>query len=102
MFYERNLTVEMNIAQLVNRYSLMSCDDVRTAGGKYVNCGDRKLRYLASTYRIRRHKEGHPDPIAYEYWDKYYYFKRDFQRFCGVWLREQIRKQNKKNERSAA
>lgn len=97
MDYERDFSVEMEIARMVNRYPLLSCNDVRTAGGKFVNCGDRKLRYLAQEFKLRRHAN-----YAYEYADKWYHFRKSFQDFCGVWLREQIKKQNRKHDRVAA
>jgi hypothetical protein len=90
-----DLSVKMRMAWLVSQYEMLSCDDVRTARTNRCTCGDRKLRYLAEHYR-NRNFNGHY-PHAYEYRDKWYYFRRGFQRFCRTWYRNQVARQEKRS-----
>jgi hypothetical protein len=100
MKYESDLSVEMRIADLVSRFSLLSCNDVRTARTNECCCGDRKLRYLAKHYRDRHFNNYYP--VAYEYADKWYHFRRGFQNFCARWLRDQKKRLEQKREQVAA
>lgn len=99
--YLSDPTIEMRIADLVSRYAELDCNDIRTAMTDACCCGDRKLRYLAEYYRLRKQKNGHY-PTAYEYRDGWYWFTPGFQRFCGSWLRGQVKDRAKKHDRVAA
>lgn len=83
------MTFKIQLAEIIERFGELSCHDVRTVCGNYCDSGDRRLRQLAQEYRLR--KQIHD---AYEYRDKWYYFKHGFRRFCGVWAREQQKRQH--------
>ena len=86
----KDLSVKMRMAYLVSHYAELSCNDVRTAMTDHCNCGDRKLRYLAEHYRNRNFNGYYPH--AYEYMDKWYYFKKGFRRFCDRWLKNELKR----------
>lgn len=89
------MTNKMMLAEMINRYETLSNYDVQTVGMASCISGCRRLRDLAVEYCKRKNAAS-----AYEYRDNYYFFRKGFSRFCGVWLREQIKKLAKNDRRA--
>ena len=89
------MTNKMHLAGLINRYGTLSNYEVQSCGNLDCISGCRRLRDLAVEYCKRRNAAS-----AYEYSDNFYFFRKGFSRFCGVWLREQSKKLAKNDKRA--